>query len=179
MRSYSDLPYFFSSHKEQRCWFHKMGNVLNKLPKRVQGKAKAILNEMMNSATKEDSEKSKKDFERQFGGKYPKSAECLDKDWGSLVSFFDFPAQHWRHIRTTNPIESTFATVKLRTKVSKGAGSVKMAEVMAFKLMIEAQRRWHKIRGSEEITHLLNGGIYTDGELIQSPVADQRGDRLS
>ena len=165
----------FKDTKEQRCWFHKMGNVLNKLPKRVQGKAKAILNEMMNSATKEDSEKSKKDFERQFEGKYPKSVECLDKDWSSLVSFFDFPAKHWQHIRTTNPIESTFATVKLRTKVSKGAGSVKMAEVMAFKLMLEAQRRWNKIRGSEEITHLLNGGVYKDGALIQSPMTGQRG----
>ena len=165
----------FKGTKEQRCWFHKMGNVLNKLPKRVQSKAKELLNEMMNASSKEDCEESKKDFERWFGAKYPKAVECLDREWDSLTTFFDFPAEHWQHIRTTNPIESTFATVKLRTKVSKGAGSVKMAEIMAFKLMIEAQKRWRKIRGHEEMTTLLNGGVYKDGELVQGPVTGQRG----
>ena len=95
--------------------------------------------------------------------------DCLNKDWESLTTYFDFLAQHWHHIRTTNPIESTFATVKLRTRVTKGAGSVKMAEVMAFKLMIEAQKKWHKIRGHEKISTLLRGGVYKDGELMQSP----------
>ena len=166
---------FLNGAREQRCWFHKMGNVLNKLPKRVQAKAKALLKEMMNSSGREDCNKARKDFERHFGGKYPKGVECLNKDWGQLTTFFDFPAEHWQHIRTSNPIESTFATVKQRTRVSKGAGPVGMAEVMAFKLMMEAEKRWKKIRGYEKISILLDGGIYKDGELVHSPKTDLQG----
>ena len=159
----------FEKTREQRCWVHKMVNVLDKLPKRVQARAKELLREMMNAATKDDAEKSKKIFELEFGAKYLKAVDCLSNDWEKLVTHFSFPAEHWQHLRTTNPIESTFATVKLRTKVTKGAGSLKMAEVMAFKLMMEAEKKWRRIRGSEQIKNLLQGGIYKDGELVQSP----------
>ena len=160
---------FFKKTREQRCWFHKMGNVLNKLPKRLQPKAKELLREMMRSDTKKDSWKIKNRFNLEFEAKYPQAVECLNKDWSQLTTYFDFPAWHWQHLRTTNPIESTFATVKQRTRATKGAGSVKMAEVMAFKLMLEAEKRWQRIRGYEEISNLLRGEVYKDGKLVQSP----------
>ncbi|MBY0384718.1 transposase, partial [bacterium] len=98
--------------------------------------------------------------------KYPKSVDCLVKNWDQLITFFKYPASHWQHIRTTNPIESSFATVKLRTKVTKGAGSKDAATVMAFKLLQECQKKWRKLRGHEEIKNLLKGLAYKDGIMI-------------
>ena len=92
---------------------------------------------------------------------------CLVNDWEKMTTFFSFPAQHWAHIRTTNPIESSFATVKQRTKSTKGAGSVVVAETMAFKLLLEAEKRWQRIKGAEQITKLLSGAVYKDGEMIE------------
>ncbi|MDB9787009.1 transposase [Bacteriovoracaceae bacterium] len=129
---------------------------------------KKLLQEMMKSETKEDADKTKQYFCNEYNDKFPKSVKCLNDDWEPLTAFFKFPAQHSQHIRTTNPIESMFATVKLRTNITKGAGSPKMAETMAFKLMIEAEKKWRKIRGSEEIAKLLSGVVYRNGKPVQN-----------
>ena len=165
----------FENTKEQRCWFHKMGNILDKLPKRVQPRAKTLLREMMSAENEKAAIQAKKIFEAEFSLKYTKASDCLNKDWDKLTTHFGFPAAHWQHLRTTNAIESTFATVKLRTRVTKGAGSQNMAEVMAFKLMKEAEKKWRRIKGAEEITTLLEGGLYKDGELIESSVNAKQG----
>jgi len=163
----------FKNTKEQRCWVHKIANVLDKLPKSIQPKAKSKLHEMMNAENEKEAEKSFKEFQNDFHKKYPKAVTCLLKDWDDLVSFFSFPAEHWQHIKTSNPIESAFATVKQRTKATKGAGSIEMAEVMAFKLLMEAEKRWRKIRGFNEIEKLIQGAIYKDGEIIEVTREDQ------
>lgn len=158
----------FEKTQEQRCWVHKIANVLDKLPKRVQPEAKNLLHEMMNAPSATDAMKAREKFEKIFNQKYPKSTECLVKSWPELTTFFNFPASHWTSIRTTNPIESSFATVKLRTKVTKGAGSVKTASAMAFKLLIECQKKWRRIRGDkQDLDHLLNGLEFKDGVVIQ------------
>lgn len=156
----------FEKTEEQRCWVHKIANVLDKLPKRLQPDVKTLLHEMMRAATEADAEKSKERFEKLYLDKYPKAVECLTKNWSELTTFFHYPARHWQHIRTTNPIESSFATVKLRTKVTKGAGSKETASIMAFKLLKECQHKWRKLRGHEEFKNLLKGVEYKDGIMI-------------
>lgn len=156
----------FEKTEEQRCWVHKIANVLDKLPKRLQSDAKNLLHEMMKAEKEEDALKARKSFEKLFSEKYPKATDCLMKNWDQLITFFKYPASHWQHIRTTNPIESSFATVKLRTKVTKGAGSKDAATVMAFKLLQECQKKWRKLRGHEEIKNLLKGLAYKDGIMI-------------
>lgn len=163
-----ELPELATS-RSQRCWVHKIANVLDKLPKRLQPKAKQLLHDMMNAETRSDAEQTRQSFSDVFDDKYPKALKSLNEGWEELVTFFDFPAQHWLHIRTTNPIESAFATVKLRTKATKGSGSPQMAEAMALKLLLEAQKRWNKIRGLEHLRIMLEGGIYRDGELVEAP----------
>lgn len=152
--------------REQRCWVHKIGNVLDKLPKRLQPRAKGMLHEMMRAESRADADLAKAKFVAGYFAKYPEAVEKLEKDWAELTAFFDFPALHWQHLRTTNPIESTFATVRLRTNVTKGAGSLKAAEVMAFKLLEDAQNTWRKIRGYEEIKNLLKGVEYKNGVVV-------------
>lgn len=156
----------FEKTQEQRCWVHKIANVLDKLPKRLQSDAKTLLHEMMKAPTKADALKARESFEKLFSEKYPKATECLTKNWNQLTTFFHYPATHWQHLRTTNPIESSFATVKLRTKVTKGAGSKQTAAVMAFKLLQECQKKWRRLRGHEEIRNILNGVAYKDGIMI-------------
>lgn len=156
----------YENTKEQRCWVHKIANVLDKLPKRLQSDGKSLLHEMMNSPTESDALKARVHFEKLFAEKYPKATDCLVKSWSELMTFYSFPAKHWIHLRTTNPIESSFATVKLRTKVTKGAGSKQTAAVMAFKLLTECQKRWRKVKGHEEIKNLLKGLEYKDGIMI-------------
>jgi len=156
----------FPETKEQRCWVHKIANVLDKLPKRLQGKAKELLHEMMYSESAADALEARKTFETAFGMKYEKSVECIVKDWDKLTTYYGFPATHWSHLRTTNPIESTFATVKLRTAATKGAGSEVAAKTMAFKLMQEAERRWNRIRGHEDIKLVLSGIEFRDGIVV-------------
>ena len=163
----------FRSTKEQRCWVHKIANILDKLPKRIQPRAKSLLHEMMKSERESDAVSVFKNFQQDFHKKYPKAVKCLVDDWDKMTPFFSFPAEHWAHIRTSNPIESAFATVKLRTKSSKGAGSKEMAEVMSYKLLLEAEKRWHKIRGFREIENLIQGSIYKDGEIIEGNFEDQ------
>ncbi len=157
----------FEKTEEQRCWVHKIANVLDKMPKRVQPDAKSLLHEMMKAPTEADALKARHSFEKLFGDKYPKATECLVKSWTELTTFFHYPAVHWTSLRTTNPIESSFATVKLRTKVTKGAGNKETAAAMAFKLLQECQKKWRRIRGEkQEIQNLLGGLAYRDGIVI-------------
>lgn len=156
----------FGKTREQRCWVHKIANVLDKLPKRLQAKAKESLHQMMKADNLIDAERERAEFEKLFADKHPKAVECLTKNWMELTTFFDFPAAHWPHLRTTNPIESSFSTVKLRTKVTRGAGSKQTAEVMAFKLLMECEKKWRSIRAPEEIKNLLAGLAYKDGVML-------------
>lgn len=157
----------FEKCEEQRCWVHKIANVLDKMPKRVQGDAKNLLHEMMKAPTQAYALKARQSFEKLFDTKYPKATECLVKSWSELTTFFHYPAAHWTSLRTTNPIESSFATVKLRTKVTKGAGNKTTAATMAFKLLQECQKKWRRIRGEKaDLENLLNGLEYKDGIVI-------------
>ena len=149
--------------REQRCWVHKIANVLDKLPKRTQPRAKSMLHDIMNAESKKDAEASISDFEHEFEAKYPKAVTNLQKNLPELLTFFDFPAEHWRHIRTTNAIESAFATVRLRQRVTKGAGSRMKALTMAFKLLEMAQKRWRRISGYWLLSDVLGEVAYEDG----------------
>jgi transposase-like protein len=156
----------FAKTKEQRCWVHKIANVLDKLPKRLQPRAKGMLHEMMRAESRAAAGKIKIKFAEEFHAKYASAVDCLEKDWAELTVYFDFPAEHWKHLRTTNPIESTFATVRLRTTITKGAGSATAAKTMAFKLLQEAEKRWNKINGVKQIENILQGIAYKDGVMV-------------
>ncbi len=158
------LEEVFSSTKQQRCWVHKTANILDKMPKNVQKRAKIIIHEMYLSPTKEDALKAFKDFILLYEAKYPAACKCLQKDKEQLFSFYDFPAMHWQHIRTTNPIESTFATVRHRTRQTKGCGSRKATLSMVFKLAMGAEKHWHKLRGSNLIDKVIGGIKFINGE---------------
>jgi putative transposase len=151
---------------EQRCWVHKTANVLDAMPKRLQPRAKTLLHEMAEAPTEADARAARERFRMEFDAKYPKATAKLDKDWDALTAFYAFPAEHWRHLRTTNPIESSFATVRLRTKVTKGAGSKKAALAMAYKLLDAAQQRWRRFNGHELIADVLAGAVFKDGERV-------------
>ena len=153
----------FPAAREQRCWVHKTANVLDALPKRVQPQAKRMLHEIVEAATRKDAERAIDAFVAEFEAKWPKAAGKLSKDREQLLAFYDFPAEHWRHLRSTNPIESSFATVKLRTRVTKGAGSKDAALAMAYKLLDAAQDRWRMINGAELVKELLDGATFKDG----------------
>ena len=135
--------------REQRCWVHRLANVLDKLPKSIQPKAKQLLHDMMNAATEETCEDLKRQFIDAYDAKYPKAVASLQRDWEKLITHFAFPAEHWRHVRTTNVIESSFATVRLRQRVTKGAGSRIKGLTMAWKLLDMAQARWRRLNGSQ------------------------------
>jgi putative transposase len=153
----------FPHAREQRCWVHKTANVLDALPKRVQPQAKRMLHETVEAATRKDASRAIDAFFAEFEPKWPKAAAKLTKDREQLLAFYDFPAEHWRHLRTTNPIESSFATVKLRTRVTKGAGSKDAALAMAYKLLDAAQDRWRMFNGAELVKELLDGATFKDG----------------
>jgi len=153
----------FPSVAEQRCWVHKTANVLNKLPKGLQGKAKAMLHEIWMAQSKAQAEKAFDLFIKTFQAKYLKAAECLAKDREVLLVFYDFPAEHWAHIRTTNPIESTFATVRLRTYKTKGCGSRTACLTMVFKLVQSAERHWRRLNGSKLLDDVIRGVRFADG----------------
>ncbi len=153
----------FPSAGEQRCWFHTAGNVLDCLPKRLQPRAKGLLNEIIEAPTRKDARQALETFREEYGAKYPKALAKLDRDWMPLTAFYDYPAEHWRHLRTTNPIESSFATVRLRTRVTKGAGSKTAALAMAYKLLESAQERWRRFNGHELVADVLAGVKFKDG----------------
>lgn len=149
--------------REQRCWVHKLVNVLDKLPRRLQPKAKQALHEVMYAETREQAEEAIACFEKDYGAKYPKAVASLREDKAQLLTFFDFPAQHWQHLRTTNVIESPFATVRLRQRVTKGAGSRLKALVMAYKLLDMAQQRWRRLNAAHLLPMVRAGVIFVDG----------------
>jgi len=149
--------------REQRCWVHKTANVLNKLPKSVQPKSKAMLHEIWQAETRANAEKAFDLFVTTFEAKYPKAAECLTKDRDVLLAFYDFPAEHWIHLRTTNPIESTFATVRLRHRRTKGSGSRTACLTMVFKLALSAEKRWRLLNGSALLPEVNRGVRFVDG----------------
>jgi putative transposase len=157
------LRQVYPSTRHQRCWVHKTANVLNNLPRGQQVSAKSMLHEIWMAATKEDAIKALGKFAATLGAKYPKAVECLLKDKDELLAFYDFPAEHWQHLRTSNPIESTFATVRLRTSKTKGAGSRKACLAMAFKLVESAQSRWRKLNGSTLLPEVIAGVIFKNG----------------
>jgi len=150
---------------QQRCWIHKTKNVLDKLPKKHHSHAKAMIIDMYMAACYKDALSAYKQFGAVFSDKYPKAVECLEKDFDQLFTFYSFPAIHWIHIRTTNPIESTFATVRLRTRRTKGCGSRNATLTMVFQLCCEAEKRWKKLKGSEWLHHVAAGEEFIDGQL--------------
>jgi len=158
----------FADCREQRCWVHKTANVLDKMPKSVQGKAKSMLHEMWQAPTKEKALAAYEHFLLSWREKYPKAVECLETDVEELFTFYGFPASHWVHIRTTNPIESTYATVRLRTKKTKGCGSRVATLTMVFKLALEAQKTWRRLMGHEKISLVMVGMRFVDGELEEA-----------
>jgi len=149
--------------REQRCWVHKTANVLNKMPKHLQPKAKAMLHEIWMADTRKDADAAFDLFIETFRAKYPKAVACLEKDRDVLLTFYDFPAEHWVHLRTTNPIESTFATVRLRTRRTKGCGSRIACLTMVWKLVQSASKRWRVLNGSEIILDVIEGVRFVDG----------------
>lgn len=158
----------FPEAKHQRCWFHKMGNILDKLPKSQQKRAKSMLQEIWMAATRKDAHTAFNAFIAEYEAKYPKATECLKKDKTPLLTFYDFPAEHWVHIRTTNPIESTFATVRNRTYKVKGAFSSKTIVTMTFKLMQSAEKRWLRLRGFHHLDNVIRGIPFRDGKLVEN-----------
>ena len=151
------------STRHQRCWVHKTGNVLNKVPKSVQPRMKESLRDIWMAETRKEAYTAFDQFETRFGAKYPKAVECLTKDKAEMLAFYDFPAEHWVHIRTTNPIESMFATVRLRTHKTKSCGSRKTTLTMAYKLMRLAEASWSRLRGFKLLADVIKGVKFTDG----------------
>jgi len=157
------LRQVFPTTREQRCWVHKTANVLDKLPKGQQPKAKAMLHDIWQAETRAQAEKAFDLFVATYEAKYAKATDCLRKDREELLVFYDFPALHWVHLRTTNPIESTFATVRLRTAKTKGSGSRSACLTMVFKLMEAASKKWRLLNGSPLLTKVIAGVRFVDG----------------
>ena len=149
--------------RDQRCWVHKTANVLNKLPKSLHSKAKRVLQEIWMAETKKDAVVAFEAFAETYEVKYEKAVDCLTKDRDALLAFYDFPAEHWKHLRTTNPTESTFATVRHRTIRSKGCLSNKTALAMVFKLVEAAQKSWRRLDGHNQLPKVIQGVKFTDG----------------
>ena len=165
------LAQVYPATREQRCWVHKTANVLDKLPKRLQPAAKDQIHQIWMAETKADAEAAFDRFLAAYEAKYPKATECLAKDRDALLTFYDFPAEHWRHLRTTNPIESTFATVRLRHRRTKGNGSRAACLAMVFKLMQSAAKRWRLLNGSQRLTDVIQGVQFIDGIKPQQAAA--------
>jgi putative transposase len=155
--------------KEQRCWVHKTANVLDKLPKSSQPKAKNLLHEIYMAETKAEAQKAFELFVKTYQTKYPKATECLEKDKTALLTFYDFPAEQWAHIRTTNPIESTFATVRHRHTKTKGSGTRTACLTMVYKLMESASKKWRALNGSQLLPEVIAGTVFVDG--VKKPIA--------
>lgn len=160
---WKSLRTVFGETRAQRCWVHKTANVLNKLPEHLQKKAKHHIHQIWMAETKAEAEKAFDYFLKAYGAKYPKATECLEKDRGDLLTFYDFPAEHWPHIRTTNPIESTFATVRLRTYKTKNCLNRDTMLSMVFKLTMSAQKRWRKLNGYRLLAEVIEGVNFVDG----------------
>ncbi|MDN5745412.1 MAG: IS256 family transposase, partial [Nocardioidaceae bacterium] len=167
----------FPDTREQRCWWHRIGNVLAALPKSAQPGAKKALAEIYNAEDKDHAEAAAKTFADLYGAKWPKAVAKITDDLDVLLTFYDYPAQHWIHLRTTNPIESTFATVRLRQRVTKGPGSRTAGIAMAFKLIDSAQARWRKVNAPHLVALVRAGARFERGVLIERPEEESADDR--
>lgn len=163
MGFWAALHEVYGKTRVQRCWVHKTANVLNALPKSVQPKAKAHLNDIWMAETRAAANAAFDFFIKAYGVKYDRAVKCLTKDRNDLLAFYDFPAEHWKHIRTTNPIESTFATVRHRTTKTKGCLSRQTALAMTFRLMLSAKRKWRKLDGQNRLPEIIEGVEFRDG----------------
>ena len=170
MGFWAALREVYPQTREQLCWVHKTANVLNRLPKSVQAKAKNDLQQIWMAETREAAEKAFDGFEAKYGAKYPKAVEILKKDRDVLLTFYDFPAEHWVHLRTTNPIESTFGTVRHRHRKTKGSGSRKACLTMVFKLVQAAEKNWRRLTAPKLAGMVLEGYVFEDG-IMQERVA--------
>jgi transposase-like protein len=158
--------------KQQRCWVHKTANILDKMPKSVQPNAKRMIHEMYMSPTKEAALKAYGQFLAHYSEKYPGACKCLEKDKEQMFNFYDFPAAHWHHIRTTNPIESTFATIRHRSRQTKGCGSRIATLTMVYKMGMVAEKGWRRLRGFLLLSKVISGVKFKDGEeVIKEQVA--------
>jgi putative transposase len=159
------LDEVFPRTRRQRCWVHKTANVIAKLPRHCHGATNVALQAIYNAATRKEAEKALTAFASAYGAKHPRAVECLLKDREDLLAFYDFPAEHWIHLRTTNPIESTFATVRLRHDRTKGNGTRAASLVMVFKLVQLAAQSWRTLNGHDQLIQLLAGRRFVDGML--------------
>ena len=157
------LDEVFPVCRRQRCWVHKEANVLDKMPKSLQPAAKAMLHRMYQAATKAEALAVYADFLALYGAKCPKACACLEKDKEQLFTFYDFPAEHWGHLRTANPVESAFSTVRHRHRQTKGSGSRATTLAMAHQLLLQAERHWRKLNHYELVAKVLSGVKFTDG----------------
>lgn len=164
------LREIFPETQEQRCWVHKTANVLNKMPKSIQPKAKANLHEIWQAETREIAGTAFDAFLEKYQAKYPAACECLSKDRDVLLTFYTFPAEHWSHLRTTNPIESTFATIRLRHRKTKGNGTRRASLAMMFKLAQSASKKWRRLNCHEKISFVIEGRSFKDG-IMQEEIA--------
>jgi len=164
------LDEVYPGTRHQRCWLHKTGNVLNKVPKTVQPAMKADLREVHAAPTRAAAETAIGIFVEKYGSKYPRAAECLTKDWDALLAFYDLPAEHWDHLRTTNPIESVFATVRHRTVRTKGSLSPTTARLMVFRLVMAALKTWRRLKGENQLPKIVAGVTFHEGiEITERP----------
>lgn len=162
------LSQVYPETQQQRCWVHKLRNVLDKLPDRLQERAKALLRQVMYAETEADAETARNTFAAEFVAKHEKAVTCLQEDWDELLTFMRFPTEHWQHLRTSNVIESVFSPAKVRTKKTKGAGSRTAGLAMAYKLVSSAQRRWRKVNAPHLVRLLREGVRFKDGKIVPS-----------
>lgn len=171
MGFWAAMDEIYPDTRHQRCWVHKVRNVLNCFPKSVQDKAKLDLKEIWNAETKKDADTAFDRFLLTYDDKYPKATRCLTKDREALLTFYDFPAKHWQSIRTSNPIESCFSTIRHRTKRSKGCLNRDGMTHMMFKLSQCAERNWRKLRGFQDLNKVIKGIVFKDGIQIEQQAA--------
>jgi transposase-like protein len=169
---WSALREVFPTTREQRCWFHKIGNVLSALPKSAHPGTKKALAEIWNAEDREHARRAVAAFKLAYGAKFVKAVAKITDDLDELLAFYDYPAEHWVHLRTTNPIESTFATVRHRTKVTKGPGSKAAGLAMAFKLIEAAQHRWRAVNAPHLVALVRAGARFERGKLVERPMPD-------
>jgi len=171
----------FPATREQRCWVHKVANVLNALPKSVQAGARRALNEIAQAEDRTHAERAIQALVSDYGAKWPKAVAKITDDREALLTFFDYPAEHWLHLRTTNPIESTFSPVRARTRVTKGPGSKDAGLAMVFKLLEAAEGRWRAVNGPHLVALVRAGARFEKGQLVERPkeAPDERIDEVA